>query len=55
VGLTRQAGANVSQIARDLDIGANLIHRWQRELEAHGNSSPHAQSVMAVGTDRRLF
>jgi transposase len=37
VGLTQQADANVSQIARDLGIGANLIHRWRREMEVHGN------------------
>lgn len=39
VGLVRQPGANVSQIARDLGIPANHLHRWRRELDTHGKKS----------------
>jgi transposase len=34
VGLTRQPGANLSQIARDIGVGAGVLGRWRRELEA---------------------
>lgn len=34
VGLTRQPGANLSGIARDLGIGPDLLWRWRRQLEA---------------------
>ena len=33
VGLTRLPGANVSQIARDVGIRPNQLHRWRRELD----------------------
>jgi transposase len=33
VGLTRQPGANVSQIARDIGVGGGILGRWRRELE----------------------
>ena len=36
VGLTRLPGANVSQIARDLGIRANQLHRWRKALELSG-------------------
>lgn len=39
VGLTRLPGAKVSQIARDLGIRANQIHRWRRELELDGKQA----------------
>lgn len=39
VGLTRLPGANVSQIARDLGIGANQIHRWRKDLETNGKKA----------------
>ena len=39
VGLTRLPGAKVSQIARDLGIRANQIHRWRRELEVGGKKA----------------
>ncbi|MBK7011631.1 MAG: transposase [Xanthomonadales bacterium] len=32
VGLTRQPGVGVSQVARDLGVGAGLLGRWRREL-----------------------
>jgi transposase len=31
--LTRQPGVNISQVARDIGIGAGLLSRWRRELE----------------------
>ena len=39
VGLTRQPDANVSQIAQDLGVNANLLWRWRRELDMHGKKS----------------
>lgn len=39
VGLTRLPGANVSQIARDVGIRANQLHRWRRELDASGKKA----------------
>lgn len=34
VVLTRQPDAKVSQVARDIGVGAGLLGRWRRELEA---------------------
>jgi len=31
--LTRQPGVNISQVARDIGIGAGLLSRWRRELQ----------------------
>jgi len=39
VGLTRQPGVNVAQIAKDVGVNANLLWRWRRELEVHGKKS----------------
>lgn len=39
VGLTRQPGANVSQVARDIGVSANQVFRWRRELDAHGKQA----------------
>lgn len=36
VELTRMEGVNISQIAKDLGIGANMLSRWPREQERHG-------------------
>ena len=36
VGLTRQPGISVSQVARELGVGSNLLFRWRRELESGG-------------------
>src|SRR3546814_4324312 len=33
VGLTRQPGAQLSQVARDIGVGAGVLGRWRRELE----------------------
>lgn len=38
VSLTRQPGANVSQVARDIGVGSNLLFRWRRQLEGEGKS-----------------
>jgi len=41
VELTRQPGATVSQIARDIGVGAGLLGRWRRELaEGKGEAFP---------------
>ena len=39
VGLTRQPGSNITQIAQDLGVNANLLWRWRRELDTHGKKS----------------
>jgi len=39
VGLTRQPGASVAQIAQDVGVNANVLWRWRRELEVHGKKS----------------
>jgi transposase len=39
VGLTRQPGSNVTQIARDIGVDANQVYRWRLELDAHGKKS----------------
>jgi transposase len=40
VSLTRQPGATVSQVDRDIGVGSNLLFRWRRELEGEGKSFP---------------
>jgi len=40
VGLTRQPSASVSQVARDIGVGSNLLFRWRRELESGGKAFP---------------
>ena len=35
VGLTRQPGASVAQVARDIGVNANQLYRWRLELDAH--------------------
>ena len=39
VGLTRQPGASVSEVARDIGIGANLLFRWRRKFEGEGKKA----------------
>jgi transposase len=39
VELTRMEGVSVSQIAKDLGIGADMLSRWRRELAADGNKA----------------
>lgn len=36
VGLTRQPGVRVSQIAQDIGVGANQLYTWRRKQDAHG-------------------
>ncbi len=53
VGLTRQPDASVSQVARDIGVGSNLLFRWRRELEAEGKVFPGSgvardQEVLAL-------
>ena len=53
VGLTRQADASVSQVARDIGVGSNLLFRWRREFEAKGKAFPGSgvardQEVLAL-------
>ncbi len=39
VGLTRQPGASVSEVARDIGVGANLLFRWRRKFEGEGEKA----------------
>jgi transposase len=54
VGLTRQPGASVAQIAQDVGVNANVLWRWRRELEVHGKKSfagagvPRDQEIVAL-------
>ena len=53
VGLTRQPSASVSQVARDIGVGSNLLFRWRRELESGGKAFPGSgaardQEVLAL-------
>jgi len=51
VGLTRQSGASVSQVARDIGVGSNLLFRWRRGLEAEGRAFPGS----GVARDQELL
>lgn len=51
VGLTRQPGASVSQVARDIGVSANQLFRWRRELEAEGKAFPGS----GVARDQELL
>jgi transposase len=39
VGLTRQPGSSVSQVARDIGVNANQLWRWRREQDEHGSKA----------------
>ncbi len=39
IRLVEEEGRQVTEVARDLGIGANLIHRWRRKLEEEGTES----------------
>ena len=39
VGLIRQPGASVSEVAGDIGVGANLLFRWRREFEGEGKKA----------------
>jgi transposase len=47
VGLTRQPGTKLSQVARDIGVNANQLWRWGRELDGHG-----AQAFLGSGVAR---
>jgi transposase len=36
VRLVVEDGRKVSEVARDLDIGSNLLHRWKRQMREAG-------------------
>lgn len=53
VALTREPGANVSQIARDIGIAPNLLFNWRRQLRDEGTPFPGSgvardQEVLAL-------
>jgi transposase len=39
VGLTRQPGSSVSQVALDIGVNANQLWRWRREQDEHGSKA----------------
>ena len=39
VHLTRQAGASVAGVARDLGVDANTLSKWRHEEKQHGEQS----------------
>ena len=51
VGLTRQPGVSVSQVARDIGVAANLLFRWRRQLEGEPNAFPGS----GVARDQELL
>lgn len=51
VGLTRQPDASVSQVARDIGVGANLLFRWRRKLEGEDKAFPGS----GVARDQELL
>jgi transposase len=51
VGLTRQPGSSVSQVARDIGVNANQLWRWRREHGSKAFTGPGAardQEVLAL-------
>ena len=52
VGLTRQPGASVSEVGRDIGVGANLLFRWRREFEGKkafpGSGVARDQELLAL-------
>ena len=53
VGLTRQPGANVSQIARDIGVAPSLLFSWRRQLSRESKPFPGSgvardQEVLAL-------
>lgn len=52
VGLSRQRGAKISEVAHDIGVGANLLWRWRRELEAGGTK---AFTGSGVARDQELL
>lgn len=54
VELTRMEGVTISQIARDLGIGANMLSRWCREQEQDGTKAFRGQGKARI-TSRAAF
>ncbi len=48
VGLTRQPGAKVSQVARDIGVNANQLWRWRRAMDSHGTRRFPARAWLAI-------
>ena len=40
VKLVTEGGMSITQVARDLDIGRNLLARWKRQLEEDTDAFP---------------
>jgi transposase len=51
VQLTYQPGAVVSQVARDIGVGSNLLYRWRRALKGDGKAFPGS----GVARDQELL
>ncbi len=43
VVLVTERGYKVSEAARSLDMGDNLLHRWKREFKEEASGSPAYQ------------
>ena len=54
VGLTRQPGTTVSQVARDIGVTAGLLGRWRLELNSEkgkafpGSGVPRDQEMLVL-------
>ncbi len=54
VELTRQHGITISQVGRDIGVGAGLLGRWRREMDTSkskafpGSGVPRDQELMAL-------
>jgi transposase len=51
VGLSREPGANVSQVARDIGISPNLLFNWRKQFRERGNPFPGS----GVARDQELM
>ena len=51
VGLTREEGASVSQVARDIGVSANVLFRWRREIADGSTAFPGS----GVARDQELL
>ena len=55
VGLIRQPGASVSEVAGDIGVGANLLFRWRREFEGEGKKAfPLSANVRETRSTQRI-
>jgi transposase len=48
VKLSQQAGRTVTEVAEGLGLNANMVRRWQRELEADGAQAFRGQGQRTV-------